>query len=86
MIDLLSTNPQCHTLTLAQARTRLDILMLDRKPAAFRFKDPVRLIVLKLPNIYIPCVPRKDWRDAAPVEPFEFEQKLRLALRQVVMP
>lgn len=85
-ITLTSTAQHCHELQLGQSQTVLTVLMLGRLPAGVLLKQPGRVFHIRLEGEYLPPFWRKSWKHAAPVPPFEFEQKLRLALRQVVLP
>lgn len=85
MISLTSTAQHTHAVLLAQHRTTLRILMRERSPVAFLFCKPAYALHFRLEGETFSGLHR-NWMTALFIPQFEFDQKLRLALRQVVMP
>lgn len=87
MINLRSSTIAGHEFELSHGRNSLTITMRHGIPIAFIYRTGAHLCRWRLEGYRLNWkLKAEDWASCAPVNEEEFHRKLRIALRQVVMP
>lgn len=86
MIILRSTNLRSHELEFNQGQAYLTILMTEGVAIAFRLRVRSSVAAFRLLSIRLPRGYKDSWSDAGQRTLDDFSKRLRLALRQVIMP